>query len=88
VTVTVRKVGGSAAVVIPPAVAREMDLAVGTSLDISTAGGQIVMRKRGRRPRRPLAQLVAQVVAQVRPAAYRKRAREAAERGPVGREVW
>lgn len=84
-TVTVKKVGGSVAVVIPRAVAREMDLTEGTALDVSTASGAIVMRKRhARRPRRPLAE----IVAQINPAAYRKRKREMVNGGPVGKEVW
>lgn len=85
-TVTVKKVGGSVAVIIPREVAREMELAVGTALDVSTAGGAIVMRKQGRRrrARRPLAAIVSRISA----ANYRRRGRELGEDGPVGREVW
>jgi antitoxin component of MazEF toxin-antitoxin module len=83
-TVTVKKVGGSVSVVIPRGVAREMALTEGTALDVTTVGGAIVMRKRGCPARRPLAG----IVAQISPAAYRKRNREMADGGPVGREVW
>jgi antitoxin component of MazEF toxin-antitoxin module len=83
-TVTVKKVGGSVAVIIPREVAREMELAVGTALDVSTAGGAIVMRKQGRRARRPLAGIVSRISA----ANYRRRGRELGEDGPVGREAW
>lgn len=83
-TTTVKKLGGSVAVVIPRGVAREMELTEGTAMDVTTAGGAIVMRKRGRRPRRPWAQ----IIAQINPAAYRKRNREMADSGPLGREVW
>ena len=86
-TVTVKQVGGSVAVVIPKSVAREMELAAGSSLEISTSGGAIVMRKhrrQGRRPRRS----IAEIVAQIKPASYRRRNREQAEGGPVGREIW
>ena len=83
-TVMVKKVGGSVAVLIPKAVARDLDLTEGTPLDISTTADAIVMRKRGRRPRRPLAQLVAQI----KSASYRRRRRELGDDAPVGKEIW
>ena len=83
-TVTVKKIGGSVAVVIPKALARDMDLTEGTALDVSTTAGAIVMRKRARRPRRPLGKLVAQI----KPSAYAKRRRELGDDAPVGKEVW
>jgi antitoxin component of MazEF toxin-antitoxin module len=84
-TVTVKKIGGSICVLIPKAVAREMELAEGTSLAISTHRGAMVMRKAAqRRKRRPLKE----IVAQIKPSSYRRRARELAGDGPVGREVW
>jgi AbrB family looped-hinge helix DNA binding protein len=83
-TVTVKKVGGSVAVIIPKEVAKEMELVEGTALDISTSGGAIVMRKQGRRARRPLAN----IVSQINTASYRRRSRELGGDGPVGREVW
>jgi AbrB family looped-hinge helix DNA binding protein len=84
-TVVVKKLGGSVAVVIPKGVAREMDLAEGTPLEISSTGDAIIMRKRtGRRPRRSMAQIVRGINA----SSYKRRTREQAERGPVGREIW
>jgi len=82
-TVIVKKIGGSVAVVIPKSVAREMGLAEGTALDVSTTGAGIVMRKQGRRPRRPLSR----IVAQIKPANYRRRTRELAADRPVGKEI-
>ena len=85
-TVTVKKVGGSVAVLIPKGVAREMELAAGTPLEISTTGGAIVLRKarRPRASRRP----IGEIVAQIKPATYRRRRRELGEDGPVGKELW
>ena len=83
-TVTVKKVGGSMAVVIPVAIAREMGLADGTHLDVSTTRDSIVMRRKGRRPRRPLAR----IVAAIKPEHYRRRRRELGGDRPVGKEVW
>jgi antitoxin component of MazEF toxin-antitoxin module len=83
-TVTVKKIGGSMAVVIPKAVARDMGLVEGSSLDLSPNPEGLLLRKRCRRPRRPLAE----IVAAIDPAAYRRVAREFANDGPVGKEVW
>lgn len=83
-TVVVKKLGGSVAVVIPKAVAREMELSEGTALDMSAAGAEIVLRKQGRRPRRS----VRQIVAQINPAAYRRHNRDLREDRPVGKEIW
>ena len=83
-TVTVKKLGGSVAVVIPRAVAREMELTEGTPLSLSASAGGIVLRRRGRRPRRPLSR----IVSQIKPASYRRRGRELSETGPVGKELW
>ncbi len=83
-TVVVKKVGGSVAVVIPKALARDLDLIEGTPLDVSTTADAIVMRKRSRQPRRPLAQLVTQI----KPATYRRRRRELGDDAPVGKEIW
>jgi antitoxin component of MazEF toxin-antitoxin module len=83
-TVMVKQLGGSVAVVIPKAVAREMRLTDGTPLDISTSAGAIIMRKPGRRARRPLSS----IIDQIDPAAYKRRKKEMAEKYPVGREIW
>lgn len=82
-TIAVKKVGGSVAVVIPKMMARELGLADGTPLEISMDAGAIVMRKSGRRSRRPLSS----IVEQIRPASYRPR-RALLDGGPVGKEVW
>ena len=83
-TVVVRQLGGSVAVVIPKSVAREMKLTEGTALEISAAGTRIVLRRQGRRARRPLKGLVAKIDS----AAYRRHGRELAADRPVGREAW
>lgn len=85
-TVTVRKLGGSVAVLIPRSVARELELSEGTSLELTTTDKSLIMRKgpRRRRDRTPLAQ----IVAKIKSTSYRRRNREMSERGPVGREVW
>jgi antitoxin component of MazEF toxin-antitoxin module len=83
-TVTVKKVGGSVAVVIPAAIARELALTDGTALEVSTTADSIVMRRRGRAPRRR----IGAIVACIKPASYRRRRRELGEDSPVGKEVW
>ena len=85
-TVTIKKIGGSMAVVIPNAVAREMELTEGTPMEITSNGQDIVMRRqRGKhRQRRPLAK----ILAQIKPAAYRRRQRELGGDPPVGKEIW
>ena len=83
-TVVVRQLGGSMAVVIPKSVAREMNLREGTALEITAAGARIVLRRQGRRPRRPLARMLAKID----PAAYRRHARQLAADRPAGREGW
>jgi antitoxin ChpS len=84
-TVTIKKIGGSVAVVIPKSVAREMKLSAGASLEISTAAGAIVMRTRAaRRPRRP----ISEIVAKIKPSSYRRRRRELGDDAPVGKEIW
>jgi antitoxin component of MazEF toxin-antitoxin module len=72
------------AVVIPKAMAREMNLVDGTALDISTSADSIVIRRRGRRPRRS----IKEIVAGMKPLGTRRRRRELADGGPVGKELW
>ena len=79
-----KKIGGSVAIVIPKAIAREMKLADGTSLEISGSGTAIVMRKQGRRPRRRLSE----IVSKIKPAGYRRRAIEFSKDQPLGKELW
>lgn len=87
-TVQIKKIGGSVAVVIPKALAREMQLVPGTPLDVSSSGGAIVMRRQraAKRRRRP----IEKIVKLMSPAAYRRRRRgmELGEDAPVGKEIW
>ena len=83
-TVIVKKIGGSVAVVIPKSMAREMKLAEGMALDVSASDTTIVMRRQGRRPRRSLRK----IVAQIKPASYRRLRREFSADRPIGKEVW
>jgi antitoxin component of MazEF toxin-antitoxin module len=83
-TVVVKKLGGSVAVVIPKGIARDLGLTDGTSLDISTSTDSIVMRRSGKRQRRP----VKAIVSQINRASYRRRQREFPESGRVGKEIW
>jgi antitoxin component of MazEF toxin-antitoxin module len=83
-TVVVKKIGGSVGIVIPQAVAREMGLIDGTSLDITTNSDTIVMRRRGRRSRRALSS----IVDQIKTASYQRRRRELSNDAPIGKEIW
>ena len=83
-TVMVKKIGGSVAVVIPKAIAQEMGLSVGTTLEISNTSESIVMRKRGGYPRRSLGMLVDQI----KPKSYKRRNRGMANDRVTGREIW
>jgi antitoxin component of MazEF toxin-antitoxin module len=83
-TVTVKKIGGSVAVLIPKALAKEIELCEGTSLEITTQDDAIIMRKRRRRARRPMSE----ILPQLDPAAYRRRAKEFSADRPVGKEIW
>jgi antitoxin component of MazEF toxin-antitoxin module len=83
-TVLVKKIGGSVAVVIPKAVANEMGLIDGTPLDITSNADSIVMRRRGKRQRRP----IREIVSKIKPANYRRRSREFPDSAPVGKEFW
>lgn len=79
-----RKIGGTLAVVIPKAVARELGLTDKTPLEITNTNDAIIMRRQGRAPRRALSS----IVAQISPAGYRRRRRELASNVAVGKEVW
>ena len=83
-TVTVKKVGGSLAVIIPRGVAKEAKLFEGTTLEISAEADCVTMRKPGRCPRRPLKALVKQMNS----AAYARRNAEFSADRPVGKELW
>lgn len=83
-TVIVKKIGGSMAVVIPKALAREMGLTEGSALDLTGTKDGLLMRRPARRPRRR----IADIVADIKPASYRRRSRELAQDRPVGKEPW
>jgi antitoxin component of MazEF toxin-antitoxin module len=81
---TVKKLGGSVAIVIPKAMAAENQLAPGTAVDLSQDGDGIMIRKSRRRVRRPINDMVREID----PAAYEGLRREMALDRPVGKEVW
>jgi antitoxin component of MazEF toxin-antitoxin module len=83
-TAIVKKLGGSLALVIPKALAREAGLNEGAAVEVTAGEGTLVVRRQGRRPRRPLSTLMGEM----KPAAYKRRRRELPDGGPVGREVW
>lgn len=70
-TITVKKIGGSAAVVIPKEIARGMHLAEGSTLEISATGNAIILRK----PRARARQSLESIVQNIRPASYKRRRR-------------
>ena len=82
-TITVKKIGGSAAVVIPKGIARGMHLAEGSTLEISATDNAIIMRKPRARARRSLAS----IINLIRPASYKRRRRELGDDGPFRSEV-
>lgn len=82
-TVTIKKIGGSVAVLIPRSLARDMDLTEGTPLEITGTADAITLRKQGHRPRRSLRR----IVGGIKSAAYRSRRREFADDRPVGKEI-
>ncbi|HZL34305.1 MAG TPA: AbrB/MazE/SpoVT family DNA-binding domain-containing protein [Tepidisphaeraceae bacterium] len=83
-TVVVKKLGGSVAVMIPKGMARELELAEGTLLSILANSESIVLRKQEKRARRRLSK----IVADINPESYKRRGREWSNDGPVGKEIW
>jgi antitoxin component of MazEF toxin-antitoxin module len=81
--VTVKKVGSSIAVVFPLATARNMGLTVGTPLEVITSRDTIVIRPKGRRPRRS----IQQIVAAIKPDTYRRRRCELENDMPLGKKI-
>jgi antitoxin component of MazEF toxin-antitoxin module len=61
-----------------------MGLTEGSSLELSTKNGVILMRQANRRPRRPLKKLIAQM----NRTAYRRHNRALLNDQPVGKEIW
>jgi antitoxin component of MazEF toxin-antitoxin module len=86
-TVSVKKIGGSVAVVIPKSLARDLALVEGTTLEVTAENGSLRMRKKGRRPRRSMAA----IVAQMKSTSYKRRSDDLSDwvdAPPVGREIW
>jgi antitoxin component of MazEF toxin-antitoxin module len=82
-TVTVKRIGGSLAVVIPRAIAAESRLEEGTALDVSSTTAGILFRRPGRRQRRR----ISEVAKRLSPASYARRSAELLADPPVGREI-
>jgi antitoxin component of MazEF toxin-antitoxin module len=82
-TVTVKRIGGSLAVVIPRAIAAESRLVEGTALDVSSSAAGILFRRPGRRQRRRISDLAKRLD----PASYANRNAELLADTPVGREL-
>ena len=83
-TVTVKKVGGSLAVIIPHSVAKESKLIEGSILNVSSTTDGITMQKRGRRPRNS----IGKIASQIKQANYARRNAEMNDDQPIGKEVW
>ena len=83
-TVNVKRWGSSVGVVIPSRIARKLGLTPGTAVDLDEReDGAVVIRKAGRRPRRP----IAQIVKEIKRGSY-KPLPAWDEVPPAGREVW
>jgi antitoxin component of MazEF toxin-antitoxin module len=82
-TVTVKQIGGSMAVVIPKRFAEDMGLAPGIPLEISQRDDAILLRKSRQRVRRP----ISQIVAEIDPKAYARRAKHDLDNADLGREI-
>lgn len=82
-TVTVKRIGGSLAVVIPRGIAVESGLTEGASLDVSRTAAGILFRQAGRRRRRSMAAIASKLDRD----AYAARSVEMHDDGPVGREI-
>lgn len=80
---TVKKIGGSVAVIIPKSIAAGAGLGPGTTVEVTQEDDAIVLRRSTRRVRRPITELVRQID----PGAY-ARHRKALDNAPVGKEVW
>ena len=81
--VTVKRIGGSLAVVIPRAIAAESRLEEGTALDVSSTAAGILFRRPRRRQRRRIGELAKRLD----PASYSRRNAELLADPAVGREI-
>ena len=82
---SVKKVGHGLAVLIPDAIARDMELIEGTPVEVARSGDAILIRKQNRT--RPKRRSLAEIVAQIDPEAYRRRTKELRNDGPVGGQI-
>jgi AbrB family looped-hinge helix DNA binding protein len=80
---TVKKIGGSVAVIIPKSIAADAGLGPGTTVEVSQEDDAIVLRRSTKRMRKPITELVRQIDSD----AY-ARHRKASDDRPVGKEVW
>ena len=80
---TVKKIGGSVAVIIPKAIAAGAGLGPGTTVDVVQEDDTIVLRRSSKRTRRPIAELVRLIDAD----AYAVHRKELDDK-PVGKEIW
>jgi len=67
--VTTKRISDGIAIILPKSIVQGMGLTDGDSLDITIGAGGLVMKKKGRPPRRSLAQIVAQIKSE----SYRQR---------------
>jgi antitoxin component of MazEF toxin-antitoxin module len=81
---TVKKLGGSVAIVIPKAMASSNELTPGTTVDLEQSAEGIVVRRARARRRRS----IDQIVTEIDPAAYTRRREESRQDAPMGKEVW
>ena len=81
-TVVVKKIGGSLAVVIPRSVAAGARPEVGSQLDVTSTAEGVPLQAPIRRPRRPVRELARQV----KPGSYEKRSAELLRDPAVGKE--
>ena len=83
-TVTVKRVGKSLAVIIPISVARRASLVEGTRLQLIAGADYMTMRRQGHRPRRS----IGRIAKQMNRASYARRSEELLKDRAVGREIW
>jgi antitoxin component of MazEF toxin-antitoxin module len=81
---TVRKLGGSVAIVIPKGMAISFQLAPGTTVDLTEGETGIIVRRARYRKRRAIDELVGEINS----SAYARHRKQLAVDKPVGKEVW
>jgi antitoxin component of MazEF toxin-antitoxin module len=72
------------ALIIPKGLADEMEMDVGTEVDVTAVRGGLTVRRRGRRARRS----TAEVVAGMKASNYRRKLHMSLDTAPVGKEIW